>query len=260
MLIDSHAHLDDERYRNDLDEVLDRARLAGVAAVITMGTSLESSRAAVAIAQRYPMVRAAVGVHPHEAQGAGPETWRQLEQLAADPSVVAIGEIGLDFHYNYSPPDIQLEVFRRQVALAGELGLPIVVHNREAHQETEAVLMEIPPARRGVVHCYSGDAAMGLRLVEGGYYLSFAGPVTFGTAAGKHYQEVLSSIPLGSFMVETDCPYLSPAPFRGQRNEPARVRLVADKVAALLNRNIDEIIEYTFQATANLFSLNVVGI
>lgn len=255
MLVDSHAHLDDARFAADLDLVLARAREAGVVWVLTVGTNLASSRAAVALAQRYPMVVAAVGIHPHEAKEADARTWSELAALAASPKVVAVGEIGLDFHYCYSPPAVQRRVFRAQVRLAVELGLPVVVHAREAHAEVEAVLTEEAPPRGGVIHCFSGDAALAARLVAQGFYLSFAGPLTF-EGAEERYRVVLAAVPPQRLLLETDSPYLSPVPFRGKRNEPARVRLVADAVAKLSGREVNEVIRESGQACDNLFQFS----
>lgn len=258
MLVDSHAHLDDGRFAADLPLVLERAKEAGVAWVVTVGIDLASSKAAVSLAHRFPMVVAAVGIHPHEAKTADARTLQELARLARDPRVVAIGEIGLDYHYNHSSPAIQREVFAAQLRLAGELDLPVVVHDREAHEDVEAILSETAPPRAGVLHCFSGDAAMAARLVERGFYLSFAGPVTFNRSK-DHFCRVLAAVPLGRILVETDCPYLSPAPFRGQRNEPARVRLVAERVAELLGLGVDEVIRATGEASANFFGLPAVG-
>lgn len=255
MLVDSHAHLDDRRFAADLPAVLQRAQEAGVTWVVTVGIDLASSRAAVSLAHRFPMVVAAVGIHPHEAKTADARALEELAELARDPRVVAIGEIGLDYHYNHSPPAVQREVFLAQLRLAGELGLPVVVHDREAHADVEGLLSEMAPPRAGVLHCFSGDAAMAARLVERGFYLSFAGPVTF-SRAEDHFRRVLAAVPLNRLLVETDCPYLSPAPFRGQRNEPARVRLVAARLAALLGVAVEELIAATGQASANFFGLD----
>ena len=258
MLVDSHAHLDDPRLASDLPEVIERARKAGLVGIITVGADVASSRAAVDLAHRFPMVWAAVGIHPHEAKTFSADALRELFRLAADSKVVAIGEIGLDYHYNYSPPSVQRVAFREQLLLANEVNLPVIIHDREAHSEVEAVLEEIPPKRRGVFHCFSGDATMASRLLGKGYYLSFAGPVTF-ERAEEHYRRILQVVPLGKFLVETDSPYLSPVPFRGQRNEPARVTLVAARIATLLGTDLQEVVEATAKATANLFGLALIG-
>ncbi|MCR4420345.1 MAG: TatD family hydrolase [Clostridia bacterium] len=255
MLVDSHAHLDDPRFGAELPEVIERARAAGVTWIITVGTDLASSREAVNLAHRYPMVAAAVGFHPHEARHFREQDLEALAELARDPRVVAIGEIGLDYYYNRSPREVQLRVFDLQLRLAQTLGLPVIVHNREAHRDTETLLERVGPGLAGVIHCFSGDAAMAGRLVKRGFYLSFAGPVTF-PRTEEHYRRVLAAVPPGRFLVETDSPYLSPVPYRGQRNEPARVKLVAERLAELLETDTEEVIGVTGGATANLFHLS----
>ncbi|MGB9886942.1 MAG: TatD family hydrolase [Moorellales bacterium] len=255
MLVDSHAHLDDPRFRADLAAVIERARAAGVRWIVTVGTDLSSSRQAVALAHRYPEIVAAVGFHPHEARHFQEQDLEELAALATDSRVVAIGEIGLDYHYNYSPPEVQRRVFERHLELAERLGLPVIVHDREAHRDAEELLVRQGPSRRGVVHCFSGDRAMAERLLDQGYYLSLAGPVTF-PRAKEHFRRVLAVVPTDRLLVETDSPYLSPVPYRGQRNEPARVALVAAGVAELLGLSPEELIRRTGEASANLFSLS----
>ncbi|MHB1134116.1 MAG: TatD family hydrolase [Chloroflexota bacterium] len=239
-LVDSHAHLDDEAFAADRADVLARARAAGVTRIVSVGADLASSRANVALAASTPGVWASVGVHPHEAAGlneaAGLDeaALAELRSLAAQPRVVAIGEIGLDFYRDLSPRPAQQAAFRAQLALARELGLPAIVHDREAHDEVLAVLREWAgayPAARGVLHCFSGDEALARAAIELGFYISLAGPVTYANA--RRLQSLAAILPLERLLVETDCPYLTPVPRRGQRNEPALVALVAEKVAAL---------------------------
>jgi TatD DNase family protein len=232
VLIDTHAHLDDARYDPDRDAVIARARQAGVGAFVTIGCDLATSRAAVELAARYPGVYAAVGVHPHEVNHIEDGWYDELRRLAAHEKVVAYGEIGLDYHYNHSPPKLQRERFREQVGLARELGLPIVVHTREAQEDTVAILKEEHAGETGgVFHCFSGDAWLAQEALALGFYLSFSGVLTFRNAAPL--QAVAQTVPLDRLLVETDCPYLTPVPHRGRRNEPAFVKLVADKLAGL---------------------------
>lgn len=230
MLIDTHAHLDDARYDADRDAVMARAREAGVGAFITIGCDLATSRAAVELAVRHLGVYAAVGVHPHEVKHIEDGWYDELRRLAGHQKVVAYGEIGLDYHYNHSPPKLQRERFREQIGLARELRLPIIVHTREAQEDTIAILKEERADETGgVFHCFSGDTWLAREALALGFYLSFSGVLTFRNAAPL--QAIAQTIPLDRLLVETDCPYLTPVPHRGQRNEPAFVKLVAEKVA-----------------------------
>lgn len=232
MLIDTHVHLDDPRFAADRDEVLARAREAGVELFVTIGCDLATSRAAVELADRLPPVFASVGVHPHEVRHIGDDWYDQLRRLAAHPKVVAYGEIGLDYHYNHSSPREQRERFREQVGLAKDLGLPIVVHTREAPEDTVAILTEEKAGDvGGVFHCFSGNADLARRALDLGFHLSFSGVVTFKNA--ETLREIARTVPADRLLVETDCPYLAPVPHRGKRNEPAYVRHVAELLAGL---------------------------
>ncbi len=230
MLIDSHAHLDDARYDHDRDAVVARAQEAGVEAFVTIGCDLATSRAALELAGRHANVYATVGVHPHEVKHIGDDWYDHLRRLAQRPKVVAYGEIGLDYHYNYSPPNLQRERFREQVCLARELRLPIVVHTREAQEDTIAILREEKAADvGGVFHCFSGDAWLAREALDLGFFLSFSGVLTFQNAT--MLRDIAKTVPMDRVLVETDCPYLTPIPHRGKRNEPAYVKLVAEKLA-----------------------------
>lgn len=230
MLIDTHAHLDDARYDADRDAVMARAREAGVGAFITIGCDLATSRAAVELAARHPGVYAAVGVHPHDVKRIEDGWYDELRRLAGHEKVVAYGEIGLDYHYNHSPPKLQRERFREQIGLARELHLPVIVHTREAQEDTVAILREERADQMGgVFHCFSGDTWLAREALALGFYLSFSGVLTFRNAAPL--QAIAQTVPLDRLLVETDCPYLTPVPHRGQRNEPAFVKLVAEKIA-----------------------------
>ena len=224
-LIDTHAHLDDERFAEDLDDVLARALAAGVTRIVTVGTDLASSARAVEIAARHDAVYAAVGIHPHDAKSA-PAEWRaELARLVSHRKVVAMGEIGLDFHYLHSPAQVQEDLFSWQLELAKELGLPVIVHSREAEQRTMAVLEgaagNSDGSVRGVMHCFSGSMKTMARVAGIRMDVSFAGAVTFKNA--DELREVAAGAPMGRMLVETDSPYMSPEPYRGKRNEPARV-------------------------------------
>lgn len=256
MLIDTHTHLDDARYDTDRDAMIVRAREAGVETLITIGCDLATSRAAVALADRYPSVYATVGVHPHEAQHIGDNWYLELERLAQHDRVVAYGEIGLDYHYNHSPPHLQRARFREQIGVARGLRLPLVIHTREAQKDTVTILKE-ERARDvgGVFHCFSGDASLAKEALDLGFSLSFSGVVTFRNA--DMLRDIIKWVPLDRILVETDCPYLTPVPHRGKRNEPAYVRHVAETVASIksLERpmTVEEIGRATSENAGRLF-------
>lgn len=253
-VVDTHCHLDMGGYGKDLPEVLERARSAGVRRMITIGIDLESSQAAVALAEAHTGVFAAVGVHPHHVAETDDDAYRQIRELAVHPKVVAYGEVGMDAVRNYAPLPLQMEHFRRQVATAKELHLPLIVHDRETHEEIMAVLEEAAPfPAGGVMHCFSGDADLGLRVVEMGFYVSIPGVVTFKNAAMM--QEAVKAVPLDRLLVETDGPYLAPEPKRGRRNEPAYVLYTAEKVAALKGVTLEEVARQTTANAETLFGL-----
>jgi TatD DNase family protein len=229
VLIDTHTHLDDPRYDTDRDAVIARAREAGIETFVTIGCDLATSRAVVELADRYPFVYATVGVHPHEVKHIGDDWYDELRRLAKRPKVVAYGEIGLDYHYNHSPPKLQRDRFREQVGLARELHLPIVIHTREAQEDTIAILREEHASDvGGVFHCFSGDAWLAKDALDLGFFLSFSGVITFQNAT--MLRDILKTVPMDRILIETDCPYLTPVPHRGKRNEPAFVKLVVEKI------------------------------
>ena len=230
MLIDTHSHLDDRRFDRDREAVIARAQEAGVHTFITIGCDLATSRAAVALADRYPFVYATVGVHPHEVRHVKDAWFTELRDLARHPKVLAYGEIGLDYHYDHSPRDIQRARFREQVRLARELTLPIVIHTREAQEDTIGILKEERASELGgVFHCFSGDAWLAKDALDLGFYVSFSGVITFHNAT--MLREIAVTVPMDRLLIETDCPYLTPVPHRGNRNEPAYVKLVAEQIA-----------------------------
>jgi len=231
-----------------------RAREAGVEHFVTIGCDLTTSRAAVELADRYPFIYATVGVHPHEAKQIGDSWYDDLRRLAQHKKVVAYGEIGLDYHYNHSPPKLQRERFREQITLARELRLPIVVHTREAQDDTIAILKEENAADvGGVFHCFSGDARLAKNALDLGFLLSFSGVITFQNAT--MLRDIVKTVPMDRILVETDSPYLTPAPHRGKRNEPAHVRLVAEKIAAIQGMTADQIAELTSQNARRVFKI-----
>jgi TatD DNase family protein len=229
--VDSHAHIDGPEFDSDRDEVVSRARLAGVAAILTVGTGDPESGAlerAAAVAEHYDGVFAAVGIHPHDAKLYGDDVVQQIVQIVEKRErVVAIGEIGLDYYYDHSPRDIQQVVFRRQLQLARELKLPVIVHSRDAEVDTLEIIREEwnQGALAGIMHCFGGSAETALNLIELGFFISFAGNLTFKNAG--NLRDSARALPLDRLLIETDCPYLTPVPFRGKRNEPSRVVEVA---------------------------------
>ena len=261
--VDSHAHIDGVEYDADRDEVVGRARAAGVCAILNVGTGDPQSGSlerAVEVAERYEDVYAAVGVHPHDARlfdeaAAG----RILQLLKRSPRVIAWGEIGLDYHYDHSPRDVQREVFKRQLRMALEVGLPVVVHSREADADTLDILRAewSDPAARGVMHCFGGSLEMALKAMDLGFMISFAGNITFKKAEGL--REVARHVPLDRLLIETDCPYLTPVPFRGRRNEPARVVEVARCLAEIREMGASEIGRITTRNFMRLFDLELTG-
>jgi len=259
MLIDSHVHLDDARYDSDRDKILSRGQEAGVGAFVTIGCDLATSRAAVALADGHSNVYATVGVHPHEVKHIENGWYEELKQLAAHPKVVGFGEIGLDYHYDHSPRDVQRQRFREQISIARELHLPIVIHTREAQTDTIAILQEEQAAEvGGVFHCFSGDAWLAKDALDLGFNLSFSGIITFQNAT--MLREIVQTVPEDRLMIETDAPYLSPVPFRGKRNESAYVRYVAEKIAELKEGSapsaFERIAHITTENTKRLFKIS----
>jgi TatD DNase family protein len=255
-LIDSHAHLDFPDFDADRDQVLRAAAAAGVETIITIGAGggAESARRAVELAKNYPQVFATVGVHPHDAKAMNPATLRELRRLAEhSDKVKAIGEIGLDFAKLRSDKATQLQAFRDQLQLANELKLPVVIHDREAHAETYALLREQRPVAGGVMHCFSGDAALAKEAMALGFYISIPGVVTFKNAGAL--TEVVKTIPLEKMLLETDCPFLAPEPHRGKRNQPAYVRHVAETVARLRGLTVDDVARVTTKNAIRVFGL-----
>ena len=231
MLFDTHAHYDDEAFDPDRREVLAGLPQKGVGLVVNPGCTLTSSEKAVALAAGFPHVYAAVGLHPENCHDFQPEQIERLRQLARREKVVAIGEIGLDYYWEENPPRaLQQEVLRRQLALAEELKLPVIFHDREAHGDSLAIVREFP-AVRGVFHCFAGSVEMARELVDMGWYLSFNGAATFKNA--RKAPEVIRAVPMERLMIETDAPYLTPGPYRGRRNDSTYVHLVAEKIAQL---------------------------
>ena len=254
MLIDTHTHLDDTRYDPDREATIERARQAGVGAFVTIGCDLATSRAAVTLANRHPDIYASIGVHPHEVRHIGDGWYDELRRLAEHKKVVAYGEIGLDYHYNHSPPKEQRERFREQLQLARDLRLPVIIHTREAQEDTISILKEERASEvGGVFHCFSGDAWLAKDALDLGFYLSFSGILTFTNA--KMLREIAQQTPLDRVLIETDCPYLAPVPHRGKRNEPAFVAQVARQLAEIHpGLSLERIEQATTENAQRLFS------
>jgi TatD DNase family protein len=255
--VDAHCHLDDVGGGEDaaLRAAIERARVAGVGRMVTIGTDLATSRAALRIAAAHEGVWAAVGVHPHDATTLTDEALDELEALASDPKVVAIGEIGLDYFRDLSPRDVQQEAFRRQLALARRLGAPVVIHMRDAHRDVFGILEAAGAPERLVFHCFSGGPADAARCLELGGYVSFAGNISYKNA--QDLRDACAIVPLDRLLVETDAPYLAPVPHRGKPNEPAFVPVVGAAVAAATGVSVEEIASATSANAASIFGLGL---
>lgn len=254
MLFDSHAHIDDKRFDADREDTIARAAAHGVTGIINIGADMASSARSVELASQHTGIYAAVGIHPHDAKDAKDTDYDQLAQwVAAHPKVVAIGEIGLDYYYDWSPRDIQQAVFIRHIDVARQLRKPIIIHDRDAHGDLLAIVKKEAQGLKGVFHCFSGSLEMAREVIKLGFYVSIAGPVTFDKS--DKLKEVAAAVPLDRLLVETDSPYLTPHPHRGRRNEPAHVRLVAEEVARLRGVTLAEIAEATTANVKTLFGI-----
>ncbi len=268
MFIDSHAHLFFGEFGTDLADVLKRAQDAGVEIIVVPGTDLETSHEAVALAERFNSIYAAVGFHPHEARKADRASLEEIEKLSFHERVVAIGEIGLDYHYDYSPREAQREVFSAQIDIARRRHLPIVIHTREAEEDTLKIVgakleqdqawMRDSARPKGVFHCFPGDDQMARKVTGWGFRISIPGPVTFeGTTKRPNTMAaVAAATPLEQILLETDSPYLSPVPYRGKRNEPSRIPLIAARIAELRGITPEEVGRTTSAAARSLFGLH----
>jgi TatD DNase family protein len=257
MLIDTHAHLEMREFNDDREEVIQRAREAGVGSIVTIGTSLESSRDAVMLAEKHDFIYAAIGVHPHETKDILHPVYEILRLLAKNRKVVAYGEIGLDYYYEHSPRTDQKRKFRDMLREARELDLPVVIHDRDAHDDTLRILSEEwSPELGGIMHCFSGDAALAKKVIEMGFSVSIAGPVTYPKA--EQLREVVRQIPIEHLLIETDAPYLAPQPMRGKRNEPAFVRHTAEMIAQVKGLTFDDVARITSFNAMQLLGIGAV--
>ena len=253
MLFDTHAHLDDGCFQEDRAQLLAGLEEKGVGLVMNPGCSLAASRNAVALAEQYPFVYAAIGSHPDAADEVNEDVLEQYRTMAhASEKVKAIGEIGLDYYYEDIPRQIQMKAFRDQMALAAELDLPVIVHERDAHEDGMAIVREFPTVK-GVFHCYSGSAEMARQLVNLGWYIGFTGVLTFKNA--RKAVETAAAIPLDRIVLETDCPYMAPVPFRGKRNDPGYLYLMAEKLAQIRNLQPEEIARITTENGKRLYRI-----
>jgi TatD DNase family protein len=254
MLFDTHAHYDDEKFNTDRYDIINQVHESGVSFILNASSNIASSIESISLTQEFEFVYAAVGVHPHNVSHINDNTLVTLADFAINPKVKAIGEIGLDYYYNNSPREVQKYWFAKQIGMAKDLKLPIIVHNREAHEDTMNILKsEKAKEVGGVFHCYSGSVEMAKELLNHNFYISFGGSLTFKNA--KKILEVAKAIPNDRILIETDCPYLSPEPFRGRRNDSSYIRCVAEKLAEIKECTFDEIAALTMENAKRLFNI-----
>lgn len=255
MLFDTHTHLNLDQFSRDQEAVINRAREAGVENMVVVGFDRKTIRAAIQLAETYDFIFAACGWHPVDAIEMTNEDLLRIEELASHPKVVALGEMGLDYHWDRSPKNVQIDVFRKQIRLAKKVQMPIIIHNREATEDVIRILQEEDAKQvGGIMHCFSGNVDEAWQCLEMGFYISFGGPVTFKNA--KMPKEVAKIVPLDRLLIETDCPFLCPHPHRGKRNEPAYVTFVAEKLAELKGITFSEIAEKTSDNARRLFAID----
>ena len=254
-LIDTHTHLDFEHYNGDREDVILRAKEADVKALLTIGTDLETSKKSIAIAESDFNIFAAVGIHPHDAVEADDEVLLELENMLDHPKVVAIGEVGLDFYRNISPPDVQKKVLKTFLTWSLEKNYPLIIHTREANEDIINVVRDKSRTGwSGVFHCFSGDEKMAEKVLEMGFYISFTGNITFKNSRSR---DVMKTVPLEKLLLETDSPFLAPVPHRGKRNEPAFVNQVAQEIAKVKGISSDEVARITSENAIDLFGLTI---
>jgi TatD DNase family protein len=255
MLFDTHVHLNAEQYEDDLQEVINRALEKGVQNMVVVGFDEPTIKKAIQIAETYDFIYASVGWHPVDAVDMTDEHLAWIEELAQHPKVVALGEMGLDYHWDKSPKEVQKDVFRRQIRLARKVNLPIIIHNRDATEDVVTILKEEHVEEvGGIMHCFTGSIEVAKQCMDMNMYISFGGPVTFKNA--KKPKEVAIELPLDKLLIETDCPYLTPHPFRGKRNEPGYVSYVAEQIAELKGITYEELAAITTANAKKLFGIN----
>ncbi|MFB5663742.1 TatD family hydrolase [Alteribacillus sp. HJP-4] len=254
MLFDTHVHLNADQFEDDVDEVIERAKSEGIEWMNCIGFDRKTIKRAVELAEKYEFIYASVGWHPVDAVDMTEEDLQWIEELAGHPKVVALGEMGLDYHWDKSPKDVQKEVFRKQIHLAKKVKLPIIIHNRDADQDIVDLLKEEHAEDvGGIMHCFGGSLEIAKECMKMNFYISFGGPVTFKNA--KRPKQVAKEIPMDKLLVETDCPFLAPHPYRGKRNEPSYVKLVAEQIAELKELSLEEIAQQTTANANKLFCI-----
>lgn len=255
MFFDSHAHYYDQRFDSDRDEILKKVYDSGVRYVLSAASDLATSRENISLARQYDFIYAAVGIHPHEASEMNDDAVAALTDYAKKPKVVAIGETGLDYYYDNSPREVQKMAFARQIRLAVDLKLPIIVHDRDAHEDTLTILKnEKAGSAGGVLHCFSGSVEMAREVLNNNLYISIAGPVTFKNA--RKLVEVVKYVPDDRLIIETDCPYLTPEPFRGKRNDSSYLCYIAQKIAEIKGKSLEQIAQITTDNARRLFNIS----
>lgn len=254
MLFDTHAHLNAEQFDEDRDQVIMRAKESGVSTIVNIGFNRETIPTCIELAEKYDFIYAVVGWHPQDAISMKEEDLDWLEELSKHPKVVGLGEMGLDYYWDTSPRDVQAEVFRKQIRLARKVNMPIIIHDRDAHQDIITILKEEKAEEvGGIMHCYSGSYEMAEIALGMNFYISFGGPLTFKNA--KKPKEVAAKIPLDRLLIETDCPYLTPHPFRGKRNESGYVKYVAEEMASIHGLSFEEMAKITNENAHRLFNI-----
>jgi TatD DNase family protein len=256
MLIDSHSHIEMKAFDRDRDQVIARAKDVGVDYIIAVGISLEDCKRVVSVTKKYKKVYGVIGIHPHHAKDIDNRTYDSLRQMVNNDKIVAYGEIGLDFFRNLSPRDVQIKRFGEQLELASELGLPVVIHDREAHAQTMNILEQWEGDKRGIIHCFSGDYGMARKCLDMGFYISIPGTITFRNSG--QLRDVVKKVPMDRLLVETDAPFLTPQSKRGERNEPAYVIYTALRIAEIKGVPVEEVERITYKNTLNVFGINPV--
>ena len=250
-MIDTHCHIYYDVYSDDIDRIIENALSGGIEKMICVGVDLQSSEKCIELSEKYNCVYASVGYHPHDSKKAPPNYLVELESLSKHNKVVAIGEMGLDFHYNHSERDIQMQVFREQLDLSKSVSLPAIVHCREAEKDILKVIESFNKNLKGVIHCFSGDLEFAKKIISNHFLISFTGMITF---LDKPFSDVIKNIDIENIMLETDSPYLTPKPYRGKRNEPSYVKYIAEKISELKNMPVNEVDEKTTRNATRLFN------
>lgn len=250
-IFDTHAHYDDSRFDEDRNELLSSLCNSCVSGIINCGCDLNSSLKTVELTEKHSLIYGAVGVHPHEAEETTDDDLEKIKELYKKEKIVAVGEIGLDYFYDFSPRERQIELFRKQIVTANELGLPVIIHDRDAHEDTMNILKELKP--KGVVHCFSGSAEMAKEILKLGLYIGIGGAVTFKNA--RKPVEVVEMLPLDKLLLETDAPYMTPVPFRGKRCDSSHIAYTAEKIAEIKEMDVQELIDKCAENAKTLFNI-----